>query len=322
MLTIKHILKDNTLKDKHILETLIAHFCKIPIKNIYQRLDFQISSSVSSAIISAYESHILDHKPLAYILWYVTLFNKNFLVDSSTLIPRIEMEDMTDNITNFINLDLKKEYHNPPKMVLLDIGTWTWARWLSILLKNTDSFSHAILTDYYSNPLKIAKKNYLSIFHKSPNKRSPRHTKTYFIQSDLLQFMFDKTTKSVPFHINNIKKYVTILVANLPYVPEKDFDNIEMSVKKLEPRSAFTWWKDGLCLYRSLLNQIYNIRQNNTFKLKNNKKLYNNWRVLYCFFKMLNWQLPIIKKEFSSKFIFKKIMNFDSGKIIIKIYLR
>ena len=93
------------------------------------------------------------------------------------------------------------------------------------MLQNPGVFSHAILTDHFQDALEVAQKNYHNLVKKE-------NADIFFIRSDLLTFLFDGT--------HNLPQGNTILVANLPYIPENTFDeNVSDNVKKWEPRAAF-----------------------------------------------------------------------------------
>ena len=81
-----------------------------------------------------------------------------------------------------------------------------------------------------------------------------------FLQSDLLDFIKSSTLKGTPsFEIKEDSNIV--LVANLPYIPEKMFEeNAADNVKKREPKPAFVGGDDGLDYYRIMLDQIIQVR--------------------------------------------------------------
>jgi len=68
-----------------------------------------------------------------------------------------------------------------------------------------------------------------------------------FLQSDLLDFLLDKSSTLKPFNYPKYKGAPSfkkedniILVANLPYIPEETFEaNVSDNVKKWEPKTAF-----------------------------------------------------------------------------------
>jgi release factor glutamine methyltransferase len=77
---------------------------------------------------------------------------------------------------------------------------------------------------------------------------------TYFVYSDLVAYLEN--------YKNLIQNKNIILVANLPYIPEKTHDdNNPESVKKREPRIAFVGGDDGLIYYRKMFDQIFEYKK-------------------------------------------------------------
>lgn len=64
-----------------------------------------------------------------------------------------------------------------------------------------------------------------------------------FLQADLLDFLVNKSSGSSSLATSFVKEDFSgnvVLVANLPYIPEKTFeDNVADNVKKWEPKPAF-----------------------------------------------------------------------------------
>jgi len=163
------------------------------------------------------------------------------------------------NTQVYENLDdvctqIQKHLDNKTKKFhLLDIGTGCGVLGLSVLKHHPDSFDQVILSEYSPAALEIAKQNHHQLFSQFSNLKS----QISFVQADLLDHP----------KINEILKSETptILVANLPYIPEKLFDdNTDETVKKWEPKMAFVGGEDGLDLYRIMLDQLLAIKKENS----------------------------------------------------------
>lgn len=116
----------------------------------------------------------------------------------------------------------------------------------------------------------VAKKNYDTLIDGS--KYDMR-----MIQSDLCAFL--ESYQAI------IKDKNLILTANLPYIPDKTFEeNAPSNVQKREPKLAFVGGDDGLDLYRKMFAQLQTLVQ--------------NVKSLTMFLEMMTWQVDILRKEF------------------------
>lgn len=116
MSTILSLLTDQSLSNKHVLEKLISHHCSIKRISIHTHHEKAVSEKEKEAILHDYRSFTQDHKPLEYILGYVTFFDTDFFVSPDTLIPRPETEYMIESIDEYL-------IENGQKHILVDIGT-------------------------------------------------------------------------------------------------------------------------------------------------------------------------------------------------------
>jgi len=275
------ILSDNRFKNKKVLEKLIIYHLWWSKEDLYKNLDFSIPWDILKNIIKDYEEFYFHKKPLEYILWYVEFKWLKFDVNSDVLIPRPETEYMIDSVIGY--LDKKVNF----SINLIDLWTWCWVLWLTIKKLRSKKIKNLILTDISENALKVARSNALRLFWDLKN--------IFFIKSDLLS------------NIWNFLKERFILVANLPYIPDEVFEkNVEDNVKKWEPSIAFLWWKDGLNLYRRVLNQL----------IVNN--YYKNLEI--AFFEMMSWQAEKLKNEYKI-FNFKVEKTFHFNIVIVSLYL-
>ena len=171
-------------------------------------------------------------KPKQYIRGWVEFYKLKFKVTPDVLIPRPETELLVDEVIRFADHPL----------TILDIGTGCGNIAIA-LAKNLPAGRHGlnghpggvriIATDISQKALKIAKQN--AKFHGVSNK-------IIFIKSDLLS--------------NVHPRGVTVIVANLPYIPTARIPYLDPSVKDFEPLVALDGGPDGFDLYRKLFQQI------------------------------------------------------------------
>lgn len=165
----------------------------------------------------------IAHEPLAYILKYTEFYGRSFYLTSGVLIPRPESEKMIDLVK-------KIPLSNNDNNLIVDVGTGSGALIISALLET--SIKNAIAIDIDAKCLKITKINMI------------KHGLDFkIIKNNLLQHLLNK----------DLSKVNLIILANLPYVPEKYLLNAEA---KNEPAHAIFGGRDGLDLYRLLFKQL------------------------------------------------------------------
>ena len=284
---LQDLLQNSEYKQKFVLEKFIQEVLQISREEMWMQLDKEISSSEVDQILTYYRAYVDDKKPMEYILGHVDFFWIPFMVNENTLIPRPETEYMITAVTEYTkeNIDSNNE-----KWILMDIWTWCWVLWISVLLQNPNSYNKIFFSDLSTWALFVAKKNYENLIEKKYDKE--------FLQSDLVSFISDK--------ILDTSKPIT-LVANLPYIPDETFDeNSPDNVQKREPRMAFVWGNDWLDLYRKMFDQLFQ------FKIE--------WKVwdIMMFLEMMTRQVEILQKEFGDKLNFEEVKTFHFNIRIVK----
>ena len=188
-------------------------------------------------------------KPIEYVLNKANFYGLDFYVDENVLIPRNETELLVDEVLQDIKL-LKKQ-----KISLIDVWTWSWCILISILNSYPMIKNQCFATDISEKALDIANINL---------KKYSLQNKLRLINSNLLDiFLSDTSFLCSRWDLTIENLFIT---ANLPYIKNKDFKNINESVLKYEPNIALYWWKKtGFELYEKLiydcleLNYVYNI---------------------------------------------------------------
>lgn len=162
-----------------------------------------------------------EHIPLAYIRGRTEFFGRQFLIDECVLEPRPESEFLIEELLNLL-----KKSDEP---IVIDIGTGSGALIITAKLEFPSIDAYAI--DISQPALKLADKN-----------ANMHGCKVNFITSNLLvNLPHNKLTAE------------TIIIANLPYVP----DGWEINTAAMkEPSSAIYGGSDGLRLYARLFKQL------------------------------------------------------------------
>jgi len=208
--------------------------------------------------------------PIEYALENAEFYWLDFYVDKRCLIPRNDTEIMVEQAIKALS----------DKCIYIDVWTWSWAIPISVYKNSKNKISKAYALDISEDALEVAKKNIKS--HNLENKIE-------LLKSDLLS------------NINLEKNNNYIITANLPYIKNEDFWNMDQEVILHEPSVALYWWeKTGFELYDKLIEQIINNKKKTILFIEiwfdqkeyainylNNKKLNfeifkDNWGVDRC----------------------------------------
>tara|TARA_B100000579_G_scaffold422690_1_gene424980 strand:- start:256 stop:1086 length:831 start_codon:yes stop_codon:yes gene_type:complete len=199
----------------------VISFAYLSIEKIlgYSKSDCIINSDkqLSNESVNSFKKIISDLRkniPIQYVLGEANFYGLKFKVNRSTLIPRVETEELVEYILNH-------KFNS-----ILDIGTGSGCIAISIA-KNTDSRVTAI--DISNEAIEIAKRNGI---HNSVD--------VNFIVDDVFNFCHDK-------------KY-DLIVSNPPYVLESEKKYIHRNVIDYEPHDAlFVNDSNPLIFYKKII---------------------------------------------------------------------
>lgn len=168
-------------------------------------------------------------EPFPYVLGRWEFFGLEFDVSPDVLIPRPETELLVEKAIAFLQ-------KNPSQTNVADIGTGSGAIAVSIAVNVPTA--KILATDISSKALQVAKRN------------AEKHhvtERSEFIECDLLP---DQSS------IANRKSKIDLLCSNPPYIPTNTLKHLP--IYQREPTLALDGGKDGLDLFRKLLNAIPN----------------------------------------------------------------
>jgi len=174
-----------------------------------------------------------------YILERANFYGRDFHVDAGVLIPRNDTEVL-------VSVAIKKileSFENVKSMHYIDVGTGSACIPISIMEEiHPLKFASVYALEQSSDALEVARKN---IEHFSEGQIG-------LLQSDLLAAVFH----------NDFYKKTLCITANLPYIKDGDYENMDPGVVKNEPHTALFWGPDtGFELYEKLIKQCFQMRE-------------------------------------------------------------
>lgn len=182
---------------------------------------------------------INQNMPLAYLLGSIPFAGLDILIHPPILIPRSETEEWVCNL-----IDQMHFAQNEP-LTILDLCTGSGC----IALAFADAFgkAHVYATDISQKALELAKEN----------AKHNQISNVTFLCSDL----FDAIPKNIKFDL---------IVANPPYIPEKQWSSLEPSVKDWEDKNALIASDAGMALIKKIIDQAPTYLKPNDLLKKNN----------------------------------------------------
>jgi release factor glutamine methyltransferase len=197
---------------------LLAHSLRIRRLDLY----LQAERRLGPAEAAAFEQLLRARQtgaPVAYLVGCKEFMGLNLEVTPAVLIPRPETERLVEAVLEWARGSQVRR--------IADIGTGSGAIALALAHYLPEVLVDA--TDVSSAALAVAARN---------AKRLGLAARVRFLEGDL---------------VTPIAEPVEVLVANLPYVSDREWADLPASVRDHEPAGALRGGEDGLAVYRRLL---------------------------------------------------------------------
>jgi release factor glutamine methyltransferase len=182
--------------------------------------------------LTAWLARRLEREPLQYILGYAYFYGYAFQVTPAVLIPRPETEVLLQAALAYLTNSHNSQSHPP---TVIDVGTGSGA--LGVSLKCEYRTAKVIASDISKAALEVAQHNAHQLA-----------ADITFVPSNLL---------AAP-QLQHAAKQASIIVANLPYLPEDDRSWLRPEVLR-EPDIALFAGADGLSLAETLIQQAFSL---------------------------------------------------------------
>ena len=168
----------------------------------------------------------LDHEPAAYILGQCEFYGIDFYIDSHTFIPRPETELLVEKAVE----RAQRISRRGEQITIADIGTGCGAIAISLALALPEAKIYA--TDISVPALEVAAVNC---------RRHGVDGHVELLQGNLLACL---------------PRVVDMVVANLPYIRECEFEDLSLEIRDYEPVMSWAGGEDGLDKIREMLEQM------------------------------------------------------------------
>jgi release factor glutamine methyltransferase len=210
-------------------EVLLAHALGLSRLDLYLRHDQPLAPE-ELARFKALVLRRRQSEPVAYITGHREFWSLDFLVNPAVLIPRPETEILIQAV-----LDVLKTEDRRPKTEDrgLDVGTGSGA--VVIALARELPGMQWVAVDVSQAALALARENAW---------RHGMARQIHFLQADLFGGL-----KPAP--------RFQVVVANLPYVPRREWEQLPPEIRAFEPRQALLGGEDGLDFIRLLARQAH-----------------------------------------------------------------
>ncbi len=171
--------------------------------------------------------------PAQYITGHQEFWGMDLIVTPAVLIPRPETEHVIETVLELAALKKVDEQDAPPQILrIIDVGTGSGCIALALAHELPQAEIHA--TDVSTAALEIARLN------------AARHQlegRIHFCEADLLTGFEERS--------------IDFIASNPPYVGEVEADEVQLEVRKFEPRNAVFAGATGLEIIARLIPQAH-----------------------------------------------------------------
>lgn len=174
----------------------------------------------------------IGEKPVEYVTGHAEFCGLDFLVNESTLIPRLESERIVQMAFDHLT---RLEISHP---IIADVGTGSGCLAISLAAKLVKiNLPYTIyLSDISPEALAVSEQNAARLL--------PSTVNLFFEPSDLFE--------------NYPQVHFDLVMANLPYISSESIASLSPSIKDFEPRSALDGGPEGNFYLNRLLDSLPN----------------------------------------------------------------
>lgn len=217
-LSIQYLKEKNITSPRLVAERLLSYVLDVKRMDLYLRFECPLEEKELS-IFRAFLKKASLGEPVEYILSTSNFYGLNLHLSRHVLIPRPETEILVDQAAKLL------EQECVAGKVLLDLCSGSGCIGLS--LKKKFPALSITLSDISPDALSLSKKS-----------AEVNKLEVAFLEGDLL----------APF----TSKKADYVVCNPPYISEPEYVNLDLSVKRYEPKLALVGGETGLEFYRRL----------------------------------------------------------------------
>lgn len=201
---------------------LLAHLLGVGHSYLLAHGDEEVAAAPHTTYLT-YLQRAQQGEPIPYIVGTAPFFDLHLKVTPAVLIPRPETEQLVELAGRWARQQPRPDLH------LVDVGTGSGC--IAITLARKLPQAHITAIDISSPALAVAQEN----------------ARTYAVDQRIRFYEGDLLTPlSQPAHL---------IIANLPYITDGEWTQLDDGVKSYEPALALRGGKDGLTLIRTLLEQ-------------------------------------------------------------------
>ncbi len=212
---------------------LISYILEIPKYKIITDPDLEISKDKEKSILNLVYKR-LEGFPIAYLVKNKEFFGYNFYIEEGVLIPRPETEILVEKVLEKIGNKAS---------IGLEVGVGSGCISISLLKHNKNLFIYGM--DISEKALNVSKLN------------ADKHD----VLSRIRLIKFDILKEDINYL--NLPK-LDFVVSNPPYIPLKDYENLQKEVKK-EPVEALISGYEGTEFYEVIVNKLKGSLKENGF---------------------------------------------------------
>ena len=200
---------------------LLSYYTGQPQEYILSHMDLYAGEDVCRKMEDATQ-RLLKEEPLPYVLGEWEFYGLNLYVNENVLIPR-------DDTCAVVSLAINQALFLPETPRILDLCTGSGCIGLAVASRVKDA--RVTLADVSKDAQAVAKKNLMA--HKMSARVSCIH-------ADAL--------KPAPAVLGNFD----MIISNPPYIPNRELEELPISVREYEPHLALFGGDDGLNFYRAI----------------------------------------------------------------------
>lgn len=198
------------------IELMLSDILQIERITLYTNFDKPLKENELFKL-KEYIKRRINREPLQFILGKTKFYNCELHINNTSIVPRPETEILVEAVNTFIKND-----NNINRV--LDIGTGSGC--IAISIAKEFPFLDITAIDISEFAINLAKQN--AIFNNVEN--------INFYEIDILNQLPDGQ--------------YDLIVSNPPYIPIKEYEQLEPEILNYEPGNALTDYSDGLTFYR------------------------------------------------------------------------